>query len=199
MAGNLAINNHLAFRADAAGPPFDAVDPISPFTNQATEAQSQPKPTRHLKYLEGLRGLAAIVVTLQHIYFHTLWGTNLTGWQANLVIALGWLFPGRAAVAVFIVLSGYLLMRPVVREGTGKIPGGTWSYIRRRAKRILPILRLARILHRPDSSHPAPPRPGQSRMGRCRPRIRRQKPRTGRNRSHRPPPARTQPLLEMGI
>jgi peptidoglycan/LPS O-acetylase OafA/YrhL len=82
--------------------------------------------------------LAAIIVTLQHVYFHTLWGAHLTGWQATLSTALCWLFPGRAAVAVFIVLSGYLLMRPVVREGTGQIPGGTWAYLRRRARRILP-------------------------------------------------------------
>jgi peptidoglycan/LPS O-acetylase OafA/YrhL len=141
MAGNLAINNHLVFRAKAAEPAVcsdDLIASVPSITSQTTEVQDQPKPAKHLKYLEGLRGLAAIVVTLQHIYFHTLWGTNLTGWQANLVIILGWLFPGRAAVAVFIVLSGYLLMRPVVREGTGQLPGGTWLYIRRRAKRILP-------------------------------------------------------------
>jgi peptidoglycan/LPS O-acetylase OafA/YrhL len=141
MPGNLAINNPLTFRANASdltGPPFNPVDPVAPIGVQSVEARDQAKRPQHLRYLEGLRGLAAIVVTLQHVYFHTLWGMNLTGWQANLATALGWLFPGRAAVAVFIVLSGYLLMRPVVREGTGQIPGGTWSYIRRRARRILP-------------------------------------------------------------
>ncbi|HEY1923547.1 MAG TPA: acyltransferase [Tepidisphaeraceae bacterium] len=165
----MAINNHLAFRADAdqppisPGEPFDPIGPVSSLNLQSIELQPQPKPSRHLKYLEGLRGLAAIVVTLQHIYFHTLWGTNFTGWQANLVVALGWLFPGRAAVAVFIVLSGYLLMRPVVREGTGKIPGGTWSYIRRRAKRILPpyyaslIISIALILLIPLLRGPVSP------------------------------------------
>lgn len=100
----------------------------------------------HLKYLEGLRGLAAILVTLQHIYYHTLWGAKLTGWQQNLSTFLGWLFPGRASVAVFIVLSGYLLMRPVVRAGTAQIPGGTLAYIRRRARRILPPYYAALLL-----------------------------------------------------
>ncbi|MGD0462771.1 MAG: acyltransferase [Tepidisphaeraceae bacterium] len=141
MAGDLAINDSLAFRANAAEPtvrPVEPTGPTSPIGAQSIEFQDRPKPAQNLKYLEGLRGLAAIVVTLQHVYFHTLWGTNLTGWQAKFVIVLGWLFPGRSAVALFIVLSGYLLMRPVVREGAGQIPGGTWAYIRRRAKRILP-------------------------------------------------------------
>jgi peptidoglycan/LPS O-acetylase OafA/YrhL len=92
----------------------------------------------HLKYLEGLRGLAAVVVALQHVYHHTLATASLTGWQAKISQGLDWAFPGRASVAVFIVLSGYFLMRPVARAGSGKMPGGVLAYIYRRARRILP-------------------------------------------------------------
>ena len=123
MVGDLAIQDEN-LRAPAVAP-------------VRTAPSVSPSPS-HLRHLEGLRGLAAIIVTLQHVYFHTLWGANLTGWRAKLSTGLCWLFPGRAAVAVFIVLSGYLLMRPVVRQGTGQMPGGTWAYLRRRARRILP-------------------------------------------------------------
>src|SRR5581483_5580771 len=44
---------------------------------------------------------------------------------------------GHDAVAVFIVLSGYCLMLPVVRGG-GELAGGFAGYISRRARRILP-------------------------------------------------------------
>ncbi len=166
MAGDLAIHNPAALRTDAAeltARPAALMEPNPPIRPQSIEIQDRPKPAQNLKYLEGLRGLAAIVVALQHVYYHTLWGTNLTGWQAKLAIALGWLFPGRSAVAVFIVLSGYLLMRPVVRDGTGHIPGGTWAYIRRRARRILPpyyaslLFSIALILLIPDLRGPVSP------------------------------------------
>jgi peptidoglycan/LPS O-acetylase OafA/YrhL len=141
MSGNVVGDIGLGFCAGEAARVDRSVEPMAGgVCADIRSAESRVGGTSglHLKYLEGLRGLAAIVVTLQHIYFHTLWGTNLTGWQAKLAILLGWMFPGRASVAVFIVLSGYLLMRPVVREGSGQLAGGVWAYLGRRARRILP-------------------------------------------------------------
>jgi peptidoglycan/LPS O-acetylase OafA/YrhL len=43
----------------------------------------------------------------------------------------------REAVALFIVLSGFCLMLPVVRHGA-EIQGGAWQFFKRRARRILP-------------------------------------------------------------
>lgn len=43
----------------------------------------------------------------------------------------------REAVALFIVLSGFCLMLPVVRRG-GVLSGGAWLFFKRRARRILP-------------------------------------------------------------
>ena len=53
---------------------------------------------------------------------------------------------GYSAVVVFIVLSGYCLMLPVVHSQTGYIPGGLWSYFQRRGQRILPTYYAALIL-----------------------------------------------------
>ncbi len=90
-----------------------------------------------LEYLDGLRGLAALYVVLHHI---TLTAVEehpqaLTGPFAWLVYALR---QGHLAVAVFIVLSGYVLMLPVAGDPAYRLSGGFISYIKRRARRILP-------------------------------------------------------------
>jgi len=107
-------------------------------TDNLRAANGQPTGGRNVKYLEGLRGLAALWVVLDHIFRFTLVGTQMTGWQAIVRDTLGWILQGRVCVDLFIVLSGYLLMRPVVSAGTGQLPGGRWDYIKRRARRILP-------------------------------------------------------------
>jgi peptidoglycan/LPS O-acetylase OafA/YrhL len=45
---------------------------------------------------------------------------------------------GHFSVAMFIVLSGYCLMLPVARSTDGRLAGGFWGYLKRRARRILP-------------------------------------------------------------
>ncbi len=73
---------------------------------------------------------------------------------------LGALAHGHAAVGVFIVLSGFCLMRPVVAAG-GVLAGGFLGYLRRRARRILPpyyaaaLLSLALIAAVPALSRPS--------------------------------------------
>ena len=57
----------------------------------------------------------------------------MSGWLAS---GTHWLDYGHSAVAVFIVLSGFSLMIPVVKHG--RAPGGVPGYIARRARRILP-------------------------------------------------------------
>jgi len=94
----------------------------------------QGAPRVHLAYLDGLRALAASYV----VGFHAVLGfggADLTGaWRA---LRRAFAF-GHEAVAVFIVLSGYCLMLPVVRSrgGTREVPLG--PFMGRRAFRILP-------------------------------------------------------------
>ncbi|KAF3885554.1 MULTISPECIES: acyltransferase family protein [Nostocales] len=87
----------------------------------------------HLHYLDGLRGLAALYVMLLHI--HRYMGQDLP----VLLLALGKVLRyGHFAVVVFIVLSGYVLMLPVVRSHSGYLSGGLLKYLQKRSRRILP-------------------------------------------------------------
>ncbi|WP_341526304.1 acyltransferase family protein [Nostoc sp. UHCC 0302] len=90
----------------------------------------------HLAYLDGIRGLASLYVVLVHC-----WDVNVA---EALQPALLWL-PlakflryGIFAVVVFIVLSGYCLMLPVVRSNKGYLSGGLLGFFKRRIRRILP-------------------------------------------------------------
>ncbi len=125
--------------SDTAMPPLDAAP------GQAGRVK--------LAFLNGLRGLAALYVLLYHLYYAP------KGLSPVLVHALSWLRFGHYAVAVFIVLSGYCLMLPVVRSEDGRLRGGMWNYLKRRAIRILPpyyaalALSLALILLSHRSTH----------------------------------------------
>ena len=91
------------------------------------------RPPLRLPYLDGLRAVAALYVVL----FHAGVGftaSELPSWARNSKRLLTF---GHDAVAVFIVLSGYCLMLPVVRA-EGQLVGGFGRYIARRAWRILP-------------------------------------------------------------
>ena len=102
-------------------------------TNAVAEV---PKPPRlHLSYLDGLRGLAALFVAMTHAYFGLCADVVL---PHKLAVATYWLYLGRCGVDIFIVLSGYCLMIPVARSEAKRLPGGTWQFLMRRARRILP-------------------------------------------------------------
>ena len=85
---------------------------------------------QHLGYLDGLRAAAALFVVLHHAW---LW--------AGLPL---YVF-GHDAVGLFIVISGFCLMLPVVKAG-GTLPGGALAFFKRRARRILPPYYLAMLL-----------------------------------------------------
>jgi hypothetical protein len=130
---------HSSASPPSKAPASSAASPLSPTAPPLPpDAHGRPARQPWVRYLEGLRGLACLVVTIFHVWCNTLEGVNLRGWQA---VARDWIgvgLLGRFPVDIFIVLSGYLLMRPAVRAGNGKLPEGIWSYIRRRAMRILP-------------------------------------------------------------
>ncbi|MBD2429924.1 MULTISPECIES: acyltransferase family protein [Fischerella] len=84
--------------------------------NEINAKQSERK--IHLPYLDGIRGIAAFFVLLYHLMYQiqgyeTEWSNLL-----NKLLRYGFL-----GVPVFIVLSGYCLMLPVVRSRNGYISG----------------------------------------------------------------------------
>lgn len=95
--------------------------------------KSPALPRLRLDYLDGLRGLAALYVVLHHAYYGLTAEASLPPLAAHLTY---WLYLGRSAVDIFIVLSGYCLMLPVVRAG--RLRGSFADFMRRRARRILP-------------------------------------------------------------
>lgn len=85
-------------------------------------------------HLDGMRAAASLYVVL----FHAVMGFprgELSGLWRVLKRASAF---GHEAVAVFIVLSGYCLMLPVVRRGGDRLPRSLGNFFARRAFRILP-------------------------------------------------------------
>jgi len=90
-----------------------------------------PAVRRNFPYFDSLRAVAALMVLVVHV-----------GWTSGITTSEIW---GRvidrfdAGVAVFFVISGFLLYRPfVVARLVGKPPPNTARYAKRRALRIVP-------------------------------------------------------------
>ncbi len=126
-----------------------------------------------LGYLDGLRGLAALYVLLYHELTISLpnEAEPLSAPMRALRAVFGY---GHFAVCVFIVLSGFSLMLPVVQSGALHLPHGFRPYLRRRVRRLFPpyyaalalsIIAVLAATHIPgsgstDESYDAALRPG---------------------------------------
>jgi peptidoglycan/LPS O-acetylase OafA/YrhL len=96
-----------------------------------------PASNQHLLFLDGLRGLAALFVTIHHMWLH-LWPQAQHVLPAGLMmLATGWLGYGHFGVTVFIVLSGFSLALAAAKRNT-LTPVDKKSFYMRRARRILP-------------------------------------------------------------
>jgi peptidoglycan/LPS O-acetylase OafA/YrhL len=94
-------------------------------------AGADPRPKR-LAGLDGIRGLAALFVVVNHIFLRTFPGYPVD----RAPFWAGWFIYGRFAVVVFIVLSGFsLALSPA---GHSWRLGSAWRFAQRRARRILP-------------------------------------------------------------
>ncbi len=98
---------------------------------------------QHLTFLDGLRGLTALFVVFCHSDPVV---KSAEGVPHTLMYLLALSGFGHYAVAVFIVLSGYCLMLPVMSTPDGRLRGGDWEYLKRRARRILPPYYLMLVL-----------------------------------------------------
>lgn len=130
---------------------------------------------RRIDYLDGLRALAALGVVLVHAFemfglgLGAFWGlakdqSRLGDSHREQLFALTHeLVVGQFvwAVEIFIVLSGFSLMLPILRSPERMLRGGMAHFVRGRARRILPpyyaalVLGIAAILIVPGMAQPS--------------------------------------------
>lgn len=101
----------------------------------------QTRPVRNLEYIDGLRAIAAVYVVLHHSVLQNFENGvgSVTGMKAHF---LTFFFHGNFAVDLFIVISGFCLMLPVLQADYSFKGGYTW-FFKRRIIRILPPYYLA--------------------------------------------------------
>ena len=105
--------------------------PLIPFSSSSTLSSASGAGRLDLRFLDGLRAIAAVLVVLHHVW--------LTFWFDKSGDAPAWTLwlAGGHTVPVFIVISGFCLMLPVVR-GDGSLRGGGMAFLQKRARRIVP-------------------------------------------------------------
>lgn len=102
----------------------------------ASESTSR-LPHQRYAFVDGLRALAALFVVVHHAWLE-VWPVDYNRYPTDLLAVLtNWMGFGHFAVSVFIVVSGFSLMLPVVRNGWA-LRDGTIGFLMRRARRILP-------------------------------------------------------------
>ena len=122
---------------------MDCADTVTVPAPEQTRVPAARRAGVRLKYIDGLRALAALYVAAGHAF------KELDPYRDNFAIAHPHAAPaveffalllfghGHFAVAVFIVISGFCLMLPLaLKERTAM--ESTGHFIARRARRILP-------------------------------------------------------------
>ncbi|MGN9813229.1 acyltransferase family protein [Micromonospora sp. BQ11] len=105
----------------------------------AAPTASEPSVNGRLPALDALRAIGAVAVVGHHVGFHTGVSMN-TQWG-------GWLARLDVGVAIFFVLSGFLLFRPwALNAATGRPRPRPGRYLWRRALRILPAYWMAVVV-----------------------------------------------------
>src|SRR3569623_937805 len=121
---------------------------MSEIAARAPVAEANGRPSNRIPSLDGLRGVASLVV----VTFHIALNDGVVGarpYRRDQTSGVGWLgammtftplhllWAGEQAVAVFFVLSGFVLALPFARRGTRSGRGTSWiRFYRSRAVRL---------------------------------------------------------------
>jgi len=124
----------------AAGPDTPPAAPADEGAGLESAADTPAgAPATRFPCIDGVRALAALAVVLTHAGFHT--GASITGPLHGVLSRLD------VGVAVFFVLSGFLLHRPQVLAALrGQPQPAVRTYLWRRALRVLPAAWVAVVL-----------------------------------------------------
>ena len=125
---------------------------------RAADPAAPGPPPRWLAGLDGIRGLAALFVVVNHVFLRAFPGYP----AARAPFWAGWFIYGRFAVVVFIVLSGFSLALSPARRGWRL--GGLSRFALRRVRRIVPAYWAALVFSLAVAWLIAPP-PGQGLPG----------------------------------
>ena len=118
---------------------------IEPQSNSAHKITNALETRVRLNYLDGVRGLAALMVLIHHAYGFAI-GDRIWEFPGSFSRIYNLLLFGHYAVDIFIVLSGYCLMLPVARDTEERLSGGLKGYFFRRARRMIPPYYIALFL-----------------------------------------------------
>lgn len=124
-------------------PPSDIPPLLQPSAPPDSAAIVQGKAKNRLAYIDALRGTAALWVFLTHVHAYWLGEVRPHGWNLTTFMTriAGY---GVAGVDLFIVLSGFCLFYPLVRNSHKPNLGfQTRAFYERRAFRILPAYYVA--------------------------------------------------------
>jgi peptidoglycan/LPS O-acetylase OafA/YrhL len=103
-----------------------------------TPEERQLFPGTRLPFIDGLRGLAVLMVLVYHCWVHTIQGpipVAIGRWSVDATAPLHY---GYLGVHLFLLLSGFCLTYPLVQGGTAGMRLELRRFFRRRAWRILP-------------------------------------------------------------
>ena len=111
--------------------------------NADRTAVSQKKPQlAHVRELDGIRGIAVLVVVCHHLIFSSILDPTL--WNRGVQAAWAVTKQGAYGVDLFFVLSGFLITSILLLDKSK--PNYYWNFYWKRALRILPLYFIALIL-----------------------------------------------------
>ena len=103
----------------------------------AAPGSPDARPTPRLHFIDGLRGLAMLMVLACHCWlFGGQWTLTLPLGSRHIALASALAY-GSTGVNLFLVLSGFCLYWPFVKGGTRREPT-LWEFAGKRCRRILP-------------------------------------------------------------
>lgn len=106
-------------------------------TSTTIDSTDERAPATRFAFVDGIRGFLALWIVLCHMVQAYL-QVDLRPVPPDVTRWLEILFMTKDRTAAFFVVSGFCLMLPVIRDGSGLLRGGVRGFLSRRGVRLLP-------------------------------------------------------------